>query len=162
MDRPEGSFQVAVSWTDILASDYFEARCALNGNYEIKLINVDINSNDLQHSGSSEPHFALSVTSPFFGGGVSNVPTGWLLNLSVIMQRTNEHRLQLYSEVQGPSFITQLQGSLPLIFGSNINGAMSSSLPKYPVLGPTAAIQPYWTTAITGLLIFTFSYKQIK
>jgi len=136
MDRPEGSFQVAVSWTDILASDYFEARCALNGNYEIKLINVDINSNDLQHSGSAEPHLALSVTSPFFGGGVSNVPTGWLLN--------------------------QLQGSLPLIFGSNINGAMSTFLPKYPVLGPCKDIQTYWSTTITGLLIFTFSYKQIK
>jgi len=162
MDRPEGSFQVAVSWTDILASDYFEARCALNGNYEIRLINVDISSNDLTHATAAEPHMALSVTSPFFGGGVSNVPTGWLLNLSVITQKTNEHRLQLYSEVQGPSFISQLQGSLPLIFGSNINGAMSSSLPKYPVLGPSAAIQTLFSTTITGLLIFTFSYKQIK
>lgn len=161
MDKDSGTFQVAVSWTDIIASDYFEARCALSGSYDLTLIQVDINSNNVAHSGA-EPTLAINVNSPNLGGGVSNVPSGWLINLSKIIQHSTEIKLQLNQEFSGPTFTAQLQGSFPLIFGLNANGAMSTTLPKYPTYTSMSAISTYFSANPMGLLIFTFRYKRIN
>ena len=162
MDKDNGTFQIATSWQSLIASDYFEGRCALNGNYELTLIQVDTNSQNINYSGASEPTFALNVNSPLIGGGVSNVPAGWLINLSVIIQNGTDHKLQLNTELSGPTFIAQLQGSFPLIFGLNVNGAMSATFPKYPTYSSVSTISSYWTAAPEGLLIFTFRFKRIN
>lgn len=168
MDKDKGTFQIATSWQSLIASDFFDGRCALSGNYELTLIQVDINSQNLNYSGSSEPTFALNVSSPLLGGGVSNVPAGWLINLSIINQNSAaspalpDYKLQLNTELSGPAFIAQLQGSFPLIFGLNVNGAMSATFPQYPTFSSISAISSYWSAPPQGLLIFTFRYKRIN
>jgi len=108
---------------------------------------------------------------------MSNVQNGWLFNLNFVLANSSDPsfsptdiRIQTNIALTGPTYVASLQGSFPLQFYYNINGALTplaTSLPysqiAYPKMEPMTNFNSLFTTRFPqGLLIFTFRYKKIS
>jgi hypothetical protein len=176
----EGTFQVCTSWDKITNSVYVDNYCALSGQYELTLIQVDASSRNVNFSGAAGPNdeaaFAIQVSSPVLSSSLSNVPNGWLFNLNFILANASDPatnpsdlRIQTNIALTGPTYVASLQGRLPLQFYYNRNGDLTPgaattplSQVAYPVLLPMTDFNSIFTTRFPqGLLIFTFRYKKV-
>ena len=179
--QEEGTFQVCTSWDKITGSAYVDNYCALSGQYELSLIQVDVSSRNVNFSGAAgindEAGLAILVSSPVLSGAMSNIPSGWMFNLNFVLANASDPlgsptdiRIQTNIALTGPTYAASLQGSLPLQFYFNRNGALTPqaatqplSQIAYPVLTPMADFNSLFTTRFPqGLLIFTFRYKKIS
>jgi hypothetical protein len=178
--QEEGTFQICTSWDKITNSVYVDNYCALSGQYELTLIQVDAASRNVNFSGAAgindEAGLAIQVSSPVLSGSMSNVPSGWLFNLNFVLANAadpqvnlTDIRIQTNIALTGPTYVASLQGSLPLQFYYNKNGALTPqaatqpvSQIAYPALLPMTDFNSLFTTRFPqGLLIFTFRYKKI-